>query len=166
MKGKHLEETNKKRVIIGLFACLTLFFTTMQVQAKDIPMDKWWNLPKLSTALNLTGNDKQALDNLYAQNHDTMSALMSSLKKEHLKLEVILEENPVDETALNNQFSQVEAVKQNLDSAHLKYMLGVRNILGPDRFKQLSVKFQGMRKKRHFKSGHGKNWSKTNNQNQ
>jgi len=103
MKGKHLEETNKKRVIIGLFACLTLFFTTMQVQAKDIPMDKWWNLPKLSTALNLTGNDKQALDNLYAQNHDTMSALMSSLKKEHLKLEVILEENPVDETALNNQ---------------------------------------------------------------
>jgi hypothetical protein len=32
-----------------------------------------------------------------------MSALMSSLKKEHLKLEVILEENPVDETALNNQ---------------------------------------------------------------
>ena len=62
-------------------------------------------------------------------------------------------------------------MKQNLDSAHLKYMLGVRNILGPDRFKQLSVKFlsvkfQGMRKKRHFKSGHGKNWSKTNNQNQ
>ncbi|MGD0209920.1 MAG: hypothetical protein ABSC14_02940 [Desulfomonilia bacterium] len=165
MKGNHLEETNTKRVLIGILACLALFFMAVQVQAKDMSVGKWWQWPKLATALNLTSDDKQALDNLYAQNHDTMSTLASSLKKEHLKLEGILEENPVDQTALNNQFSQVEAVKQNLDNAHLQYMLGVRNILGPDRFKQFFVKFQEMRKKRHGKAGHG-DWSKKNNQNQ
>ena len=159
MKGKHLEQTKTKRFLIGMLACLALFFMAVQVQAKDMPMGKWWQLPKLAAALNLTSDDKKALDNLYAQNHNTMSALASSLKKEHLKLEVILEGNPVDQTALNNQFSQVESVKQNLDNAHLQYMLGVRNILGPDRFKQFSDKFQEMRKKRHGKAGHG-NWSK------
>jgi Spy/CpxP family protein refolding chaperone len=114
----------------------------MQARANDMSMGKWWHLPKPSAALNLTSNDRQALDNLYANNHGTMSALASSLKKEHLKLEVILEEDPVDQTALNNQFSQVESVKQNLDNAHPQYILGVRNILGPDRFKQFSDKPQ------------------------
>ena len=165
MKGTHSEQTKTKRVLFGMLLCLPLFFIAVQVQAKDMPMGKWWQWPKLATALNLTSDDKQALDNLYAQNHDTISALTSSLKKEHLKLEGILEENPVDQTALNNQFSQVEAVKRNLDNAHLQYMLGVRNILGPDRFKQLSVKSQEVRKKRHGKAGHGDR-SKKNNQNQ
>jgi Spy/CpxP family protein refolding chaperone len=165
MKGTHSEQTKTKRVLFGMLLCLPLFFMAVQAQAKDMPMGKWWQWPKLATALNLTSDDKQALDNLYAQNHDTISALTSSLKKEHLKLEGILEENPVDQTALNNQFSQVEAVKRNLDNAHLQYMLGVRNILGPDRFKQLSVKSQEVRKKRHGKAGHGDR-SKKNNQNQ
>jgi Spy/CpxP family protein refolding chaperone len=165
MKGKHSEQTKTKKVLFVMLLCLPLFFTAVETQAKDMPMGKWWQWPKLATTLNLTSDEKQSLDNLYAQNHDTMSALASSLKKEHLKLEGILEENPVDQTAFNNQFSQVEAVKRNLDNAHLQYLLGVRNILGPDRFKQLSVKSQEMKKNRHHKAGHG-GWSKKNNQNQ
>jgi Spy/CpxP family protein refolding chaperone len=154
MKADHSQQTKTNRVFFGMILCMSLFFMTAQVQAKDMPMGKWWQRPKMAAALNLTSDDKHALDNLYAQNHNILSALTSSLKKEHLKLEVILEGNPVDQTALHDQFIQVEAVKQNLDNAHLQYMLGVRNILGPDRFKQLSEMSQDMRSKRHGRAGH------------
>jgi Spy/CpxP family protein refolding chaperone len=162
MGGNHSEQCKNKSVSFCMIICLALLCLAMQARANDMSMGKWWHLPKLSAALNLTSNDRQALDNLYANNHATMSALASSLKKEHLKLEVILEGDPVDQTALNNQFSQVESVKQNLDNAHLQYILGVRNILGPDRFKQFSDKPQEVRKKRRHKAGHGDWRNKTN----
>jgi Spy/CpxP family protein refolding chaperone len=168
MSGNHLVQlvqSKKERVLFGLLTCLALLSMALQAQANDMPMGKWWHLPKLAAALKLTSDEKQALDNLYARNHGTMSALTSSLKKEHLKLEVILEENPVDQTALDNQSTQVESVKQNLDNAHLQYILGVRNVLGPERFKQFSNKPREVRKKRRHKAGHG-DWSKRSNWNQ
>jgi Spy/CpxP family protein refolding chaperone len=139
-------------LFFGLFAFS--FIAAGQAWAKDMPAGKWWHTPMIAAGLNLTGSDKDALDNLYARNHAKLTALNATVKKEHIKLEGILEENTVDEYELDSQFNRMEEARKDLDSAQLKYTLGVRNILGPDRFKQFFVKPQEVKdaKPKHSKS--------------
>ncbi|HVN71074.1 MAG TPA: hypothetical protein VMU10_03545 [Desulfomonilia bacterium] len=146
------EHSSARKVLFGMLACTALLLASGQVCAKDMPAGKWWHRQKLATELKLTSNERDALDNLYAQNHATLSALTESLKKEHLRLDLILEDFSVDRTALETQFGQVEAVKRDLDHARLQYMLGVRNVLGADRYKQFFMAYQETGEKRHGKA--------------
>jgi hypothetical protein len=65
----------------------------------------------------------------------------------------MLEKDTVDETSVLAQNKVVEEDRLKISDQHIKYMLGMRKILGSDRFHQLMAKFHEMREKRHSHQG-------------
>jgi Spy/CpxP family protein refolding chaperone len=165
---KELQGKNSVKTSLFMMAliCLAGFilFGAVQAQAKDMQCGmhqgmhnfKWWQSPKLSKDLDITVTEKQSLDNLFIKNRDTLVDLKSSLMKHRFKLHDMLEKDTVDETTMLAQNKVVEEDMLKISDEHIKYMLGIRKILGPNRYHQLMAKFHEMREKRH--SQHGKDF--------
>ncbi|MGO9145059.1 MAG: Spy/CpxP family protein refolding chaperone [Desulfomonilia bacterium] len=138
-----------------------ILFGAVQAQAKDMHCGmhqgmhyfKWWQSPELSKDLRLTTGEKQSLDNLFVKNRNTLIDLKSSFMKDRYKLHDMLEKDTVNETSALAQNKVIEEDKLKISNERIKYMLGMRKILGPDRFHRLMAKFHEMRGKRHSPQG-------------
>ena len=138
-----------------------ILFGAVQAQAKDMHCGmhegmhyfKWWQSPELSKDLRLTAGEKQSLDNLFVKNRNTLIDLKSSLMKDRFKLHDMLEKDTVNETSVLAQNKVVEEDRLKISNERIKSMLGMRKILGPDRFHRLMAKFHEMREKRHWHQG-------------
>lgn len=137
-----------KQMIIGILVCSAVIFGAVQVYGEDVGPGRWWRQPNMASDLNLTDRDKQALDDLFNRNRSQLIDMKAALEKERLKLDDIFGKNPVDDAAAKAQFKKVQDMRQKLASGRFQYILGVRKILGPDRFQRLTGKFQEMRQKR------------------
>jgi Spy/CpxP family protein refolding chaperone len=137
-----------KQMIIGILVCSAVIFGAMQVYGEDVGPGRWWRQPNVAGDLNLTDRDKQSLDDLFNRNRNQLIDMKADLEKERLKLEDILGKNPVDDAAAKAQFRKVQDMRQKLAAGRFQYILGVRKILGPDRFQRLTGKFQEMRQRR------------------
>ena len=116
-------------------------------------MDSGGNLRSWPKSLNLTNDEKLALDALYVKNRDMLIDLKSTLMKDRFKLHDMLGKDTVDETSVLAQNKVVEEDRLKISDEHIKYMLGMRKIIGPDRFHRLMAKFHEMREKRHWHQG-------------
>ena len=79
--------------------------------------------------------------------------------KDRFKLHDMLEKDTVDEASVLAQNKVISEDKLKLSNEHLKYILGIRKILGTERSHQLKAKFHEMMEKRHGKEGHAP-WDK------
>jgi Spy/CpxP family protein refolding chaperone len=92
---------------------------------------------------------------MFIKNRDKFIDMKSDLDKERLKLEDILNKEPVSDASAAAQYKRVEEKRQKLAAERFKYILGVRKILGQDRFQRLSAMADEMRKKRFEHEGQG-----------
>ncbi|MGD0822223.1 MAG: hypothetical protein ABSA71_15930 [Desulfomonilia bacterium] len=138
-----------------------ILFGAVQAQAKDMHCGmhqgmhyfKWWQSPALSKDLGITTGEKQSLDDLFVKNRDKLVDLKSSLMKDRFKLHDMIEKDTVDETSVLAQNKVIEEDRLMISNEHIMYMLGMRRILGPDRFHRLMAKFHEMKGKRHSPQG-------------
>ncbi len=161
-----LDLGQRKIQLFKMLVCsaMIILFGTMQAQAMEMHHCmhqgmhnfKWWQSPELSKELKLTAGEKQSLDNLFVNNRDTLIDLKSSLMKDRFKLHDMLEKDTVDEASVLAQNKVVSEDKLKISDEHIKYILGIKRILGSDRSHQLMVKFHEMRGKQH--SQHGKDF--------
>ena len=164
-----LEVVSRKAAFLRMLTCsaLLIIFGTMQAQAMDMHRCmhhgmhnfKWWQSERLAKELKLTSNEKQALDTLYVNNRDTLIDLKSTLKKDRFKLHDMLEKDAVDENSVLAQNKIISEDRLKISDEHIKYILGIRRILGPERSHQLKARFHEMMGKRHGKEGHAP-WDK------
>ena len=171
MKGLPVKSSIKTYLFMMALICSAGFilFGAVQAQAKDMHCGmhqgmhyfKWWQSPELSKDLRLTTGEKQSLDDLFVKNRNTLIDLKSSLMKDRFKLHDMIEKDTVNETSVLAQNKVIEEDRLKLSNERIKYMLGMRKILGPDRFHRLTAKFHEMRGKRHSHQGkefrHGPN---------
>ena len=158
-----LELGSRKILFFKMLVCtaMIILFGTMQAQAMDMHHGrhqgmhqfKWWQIPKLSKELNLTAGEKQSLDNLFVKNRDMLVDLKSSLMKDRFKLHDMLEKDTVDEASVLAQNKVISEDKLKISDEHIKYILGIKKILGPDRSHKLMVKFHEMRGMKHSHKG-------------
>jgi len=136
-----------KRMLIGMLVCTAMLFgTVVQARGDDLSPGRWWMQPDLATQLSLSKKEKKALDNLFSRNRIALIDLRSSLEKERLEMQDILERDPLDEAALFAQQRRVQEKRQKLSDERFKYLLGVRKILGADRFRTLAGKYEEMKR--------------------
>jgi Spy/CpxP family protein refolding chaperone len=158
---KKLRVTNSMKMSLFMVTLICsaglILLGAVQAQAKDMHCGmhnfKWWQSPELSKDINLTAGEKQSLDDLFVKNRNTLIDLDSSLEKAQFKLHDMLEKDSVDETSVLAQNKVVEEDRLKISDEHIKYMLGMKKILGQDRYHQLMVKFHEMRGKRHSHQG-------------
>ena len=162
---KELPGKNSRKMSLFMMTLICsaglILFGAVQAQAMDMHHGmhqgmhyfKWWQSPELSKDLRLTTGEKQSLDDLFVKNRDTLVDLKSSLMKDRFKLHDMIEKDTVDETSVLAQNKVIEEDKLKISNERIKYMLGMRKILGPDRFHRLMAKFHEMRGKRHSHQG-------------
>ena len=163
MKGLPLKRSMKTSLFMMALICSAGFILFGAVQAQSMDMHhgkhqgmhnfKWWQCPEMSKDLGLTSGEKQSLDDLFVKNRDTLVDLKSSLMKDRFKLHDMLEKDAVDEASVLAQNKVVSEDMLRISDEHIKYKLGIKKILGPDRFHKLIAKFHEMRGKHHSHQG-------------
>jgi Spy/CpxP family protein refolding chaperone len=138
-----------KRTLIGMLVCLAVLAATGWAWAQDAdPGGRWWRDPGVSRDLNLNDRERRSLDRLYSKNRDALIDRKADLEKERSRLADVMDREPFDEGAAKAQLRRVEEKQQRLTSERMQYLIEVRKILGPERFRTLEGKAMEQRGRR------------------
>jgi Spy/CpxP family protein refolding chaperone len=111
----------------------------------DMPHGKWWRMAEVVKKVDLTGEEQQKLDDLFVDSRRRMIDLKSGVEKEMLELEVILDQQNFDESLCMDRFRRFQDARTNLANERFKFLVKVRKLLGPDRYRQLKTEFRHRR---------------------
>jgi Spy/CpxP family protein refolding chaperone len=117
-------------------------------EGMGVPRGKWWKMPQAAERLNLTDEEKEKLDRLFLEHRRRMIDLRSEMQKERLELEHLLDSTSFDSAASMARFMKVQGAQKDIAVERFRFLLGVREILGLDRFQQLKAQVREHRMKR------------------
>ena len=137
-----------KKILGGILLFVWVFVPFVSM-AQEIPSGKWWRMPRLSEGLDLTNQEKQALDSLFVDSRRKLIDLKSAVEKEQFELETLLEKETLDEKAAMEQLKRLEKARSDLARERFRFLLRARKTLGFERYQQLKSLFRGFREKRH-----------------
>jgi Spy/CpxP family protein refolding chaperone len=123
----------------------------------DVPRGKWWKLPQMAERLDLAAEEKEKLDLMFLEHRRQMIDLRSAKQKERLELEHLLDSTSLDSAACMRRFVNVQEAQKALALERFRFLLGVREILGLDRFQQLKTQVREHRMKRRHMGRDSKN---------
>ena len=109
---------------------------------QKVPAGKWWYNPKIQNDLKLSKDEIKQLDNLFAYYRHKFIKLKSALDHEKFELDQLLSGKDISDTAIKKQFQDLENVRQNFSNDRFLFVIGVRKILGRERFQQLKSNFK------------------------
>ena len=109
---------------------------------QEVPAGKWWYNTKIQKNLNLSQNEIDKLDKLFAKSRRKLIKLKSEVEHEQFELDQLLGKKKVNDAAVKKQFEKLEKARNNLAIERLQFVIGVRNILGHDRFQQLKSNYK------------------------
>ena len=98
---------------------------------------RWWNTPKYMEALRLTDGEIQQLNKAYEASSLEMIKLKGQVETARVKLEFMLEEKDLDESAIDTQYNHLEEARAALGKERFAFYVRVRKIIGAQRFSQL-----------------------------
>ena len=122
---------------------LTIYLITPVIAAgQDVPSGKWWYNPKIQQNLDLSKKEINKLDKLFAKSRRKLIKLKSEVEHEQFELDQLLGQEKVNDAKVKKQFQKLEKSRNQLANERLDFVIGVRNILGPDRFQQLKSNYR------------------------
>jgi Spy/CpxP family protein refolding chaperone len=122
-------------------SCLLLLVPALvpAASAQSEPSGKWWYDPGIKADLNLTDGEVKRLDRLFQDSRRRLIDLKSKVEEAQFEYQNLMEADPLDEKAVNRQFAQLEKARSQLASERSRFLVGVRKILGHDRFQRLKL---------------------------
>jgi Spy/CpxP family protein refolding chaperone len=109
---------------------------------------RWWINPQYTEALKLTDGEIQQLNQAYETYSLDVIELKGHVEAERMKLQFMMEEEDLDEPALQAQYNRLEEARATLSQKRFVFYIQVRKIIGPQRFSQLMEIFKARRSKR------------------
>jgi Spy/CpxP family protein refolding chaperone len=145
-----------KPLMLTLIA-IVLAAVPVSAMKGNMPPGKWWTHPELAAKLKLSEAEKTGLEKQYLQSRRNLIKLKSEVELERFELEVLLDSPTLSEAQALDQFKRLEKARIKLGEEMFRFVLAVRQIVGPDRFqilKQAHQKYRGKRGRRqHWPSG-------------
>ena len=128
----------------GFSVILLIIFLIAPVIAagQDVPAGKWWYNPKIQNNLGLSKSEVGQLDKLFANSRRKLIKLKSEVENEQFELDQLLGQNKVNDVKVKKQFQKLEKARNKLANERLQFVIGVRNILGAERFQQLKSNYK------------------------
>jgi Spy/CpxP family protein refolding chaperone len=120
---------------------ITFLIAPMIAAGQGVPAGKWWYNPKIQKNLDLSKKEVGQLDKLFAPSRRKLIKLKSEVEHEQFELDQLLGQKVVNEAKVKKQFQKLEKTRKNLANERLQFVLGVRSILGADRFQQLKSNY-------------------------
>ena len=130
-----------RNVFSGVFLVIWLV-APVTTTAQDVPAGKWWYNPKIQKNLKLSRDEIAKLDKLFANSRRKLIKLKSEVENEQFELDQLLSKKKVNDTEVKKQFQKLEQARKNLANERLQFVIGVRNILGAERFQQLKTYYR------------------------
>ena len=122
---------------------LILFLIAPVIAAgQDVPAGKWWYNPKIQKNLGLSKKEVGKLDKLFANSRRKLIKLKSEVENEQFELDQLLGQKKGNDTKVKKQFQKLEKARNKLANERLQFVIGVRNLLGPERFQQLKSNYK------------------------
>lgn len=107
------------------------------VSAQSEPSGKWWYDPGIQAELQLQESEIKRLDRLFKNSRRRLIDLKNKVEKAQFEYQNLMEAEPLDEKAVNRQFGKLEKARSQLASERSRFLVGVRKILGHNRFQRL-----------------------------
>ena len=122
---------------------LTIYLITPVIAAgQKVPSGKWWYNPKIQKNLDLSKKEISKLDKLFAKSRRKLIKLKAEVEHEQFELDQLLDQKKVNDAKVKTQFQKLEKSRNQLANERLDFVIGVRNILGSDRFQQLKSNYR------------------------
>jgi Spy/CpxP family protein refolding chaperone len=100
-------------------------------------MGKWWQDSEVAKKLQLTDKQISQLDQIFYQHRLKLIDDTAAMEKEDLKLQNLLDADPVDEGQVNNQVDQVLEARGELEREFTTMNLNTRKVLSLQQWRQL-----------------------------
>jgi len=124
-----------------LFLCIFIILLALTSNAlgrDGAPGGKWWHDSLILKKLNLTDQESQKIDALFVESMRRMIDLKSAAEKERFELRNLLENKTGNDSAVKEQFKNLEIARSAIAFERLQFLIKVREILGIKRFRELS----------------------------
>ncbi len=110
-----------------------------------LPPGAWWKNLDAVKAIGLSPDQQKHMDDIMLQSRLQLIQMKASLEEEQVKLEPLLNANPLDQKATLAQISKIADLRADLEKANAKTLLGLRGVLTADQW----TKLQAERHQRH-----------------
>ena len=130
------------RNVFSIILLVIFLIAPVTAAAQEVPAGKWWYNPKIQKNLNLTQKEIGELDNLFAKSRRKLIKLKSEVENEQFELDQLLSQKKVNDANVKKQFEKLEKARNKLANERLQFVIGVRNILGPERFEKLKSNYK------------------------
>jgi periplasmic protein CpxP/Spy len=108
----------------------------------DDHFGRWWQNPKMATAIGLTDDQKKKMDDVYQQYRLTLVDLHATLEKQELQMRPLIEADSPDEGQVLAQIDKVAQARAELEKADARMLFEVRKTLTPDQWQKLKALHQ------------------------
>ncbi len=133
------------RNLFSVILLIIFLIAPVIAAGQDVPHGKWWYNPKIQKNLDLSKKEVGELDKLFANSRRKLIKLKSEVENEQFELDQQLGQKKVNDAKVKKQFQKLEKARNQLANERLQFVIGVRNILGHDRFQQLKSNFKKWR---------------------
>ena len=125
-----------------LIVCLVLSSASLLVmpaaaQGLGVPGGRWWERPRLATALGLSEEQKSALEAAAMASARTMIDLKANVEKAELDLKAAAEEEPLVLARVRQAFQALQQARTRLDTERFEMLLKLREILSAEQWRKL-----------------------------
>ena len=130
------------RNVFSVILLIIFLIAPVIAAGQDVPAGKWWYNPKIQKNLELSKKEVGKLDKLFANTRRKLIKLKSEVENEQFELDQLLGQKKGNDTKVKKQFQKLEKARNKLANERLQFVIGVRNLLGPERFQQLKSNYQ------------------------
>ena len=100
---------------------------------------QFWNNPNLVKQLNLSDDQRKAMDGILQDHRMKLIDLRANLQKAEVEMVPLMKADTPDEKAIEAQIDKVVTARAELERANAHFLLDIRLQLKPDQWKQLQT---------------------------
>ncbi|HWP47467.1 MAG TPA: Spy/CpxP family protein refolding chaperone [Candidatus Limnocylindrales bacterium] len=144
--------SRRLRKVLWILPVVVLGFTSLAYSHFDprgwgsrSRMFKWWERPEVVQRLKLTDQQINQIREIYSGETKKSIDLKAEFEKQHLELEQLLQQDPLDEDKIAKQIDNVQAARAALAKNQLLMRVKIAKVLSSDQRKQLDTIRKEMR---------------------
>ena len=107
------------------------------------PHGTWWRNSEVVSRIGLTAEQVKKIDGISLESRIQLIHMHASIEEEQLRLEPLLDANPVNEQAALAQISKIADTRADLEKVNAKMLLSIRNVLTADQWTKLQQRPMG-----------------------
>lgn len=103
---------------------------------------QFWNNPDVEKQLNLTDDQRKAMDGILQDHRMKLIDMEATLRKAEVEMIPLMKADTPDRAAIEAQIDKVVSARADLEKANARFLLDIRMQLKPDQWKQLLTMHQ------------------------